>query len=1171
MAPKNRPPTKGPPRIDRSNQINSMSKMMRQTTESKKKQQDISRNINSLMVKQFEEQKNLSKDKRSPLAESKDVKEITSSVNEILKKLGYVIDNLSQGTKKITMETARATKEAMAEYGRAVGQDISVNKQNIVAMAIAKSSPVLGYFTSKFFETTIFKRMAEKAGQKFHDIFSAVTDKFKIIFSRMFEGFKNFFHIGKKGRERGTEDKYRGGRIPAMQTGGYVEKGGLARLHAAEVVVPVEKFLKTIRDSFSSAKEDSKKMLDELRMLRYGLVGFMSEFKLKFVKAFMDFPLVRKMTGAFSTIFAIGKFFTYARGRYRRMLPTGGNPLSMITGTLALIFTQGMYKLDVIIHHLATLIKCVCGQEPILPSIGSPTTKAQDLGGVFRFLSGAFKSKGMKGRVKESTESIKEKAFGMSENATKRATEVKEKIMLMARNPEEAKSMIQEVYGKSTVKSKLSSMRDAREAQRDVEKMYGASSPKEKVQNVYANILKFISSPEQATAMISAAFGPAKARALDAQVKANEKVGGFRKGLKERGKEWKKNIKEGPSVYFAKKQEAIDQKIGVVAKNTKSIASGMRKWTKFFIKLPFKLAFAALITLPKTIWNMGNWLVKNVGGTLKDIFMFVIWPVLSTIPGLIMKGLSVPFKFLRDLGVGKLGAVIGRALLVVTSIITTISDIFSGIEKAKDWFTTTGKSEDISSGIGAALGGTGSGWDGFFRGAIKGIGFGLMAGGPVGAIIGGGLGGLLGYIGGERIAKFIEPAVSGIIEFCKLISSVFGGAIDWLKDQRKEIAEKGLFGWIATMISSTIGTVGSESIPTGPRGAGIRESIPGTTGPATSGAYDPYAQGDAYPTRGSKISSMGQNTEIAMIVRDSVLEGYSLVGKILKEELEDKQMMERGFSGAAKGAAATAGVAGINAATPPVTAPYKVKAAIAESDKNLPVTGASFLAGGTAALTDSLVNRLGKGVHLEGLNPDFASKFASMAKEYSDMNPGQKLRITDAFRSREEQARLFALKPHLAAPPGRSRHEKGIAIDMDSAQANQLYTSGLMEKHGFYRPMYPPWGGGPGKKSEPWHIEMAKGAQVGDAYPAVRMSKKDIARLQVGDAFAGANMMASAAGSSGDGLHGALTGFGKEMGNILINTTNIMSKAVSQVSSNKSGGGEQNDPMLQSILTGNFG
>jgi hypothetical protein len=297
-----------------------------------------------------------------------------------------------------------------------------------------------------------------------------------------------------------------------------------------------------------------------------------------------------------------------------------------------------------------------------------------------------------------------------------------------------------------------------------------------------------------------------------------------------------------------------------------------------------------------------------------------------------------------------------------------------------------------------------------------------------------------------------------------------------------------------------------------------------------------------------------------MVVRDSVLEGYSLVGKILKEELETKQLSGAGF-----------GAAGVTPTTPPVTSPAKVATTIAESDKNLSVTGASFLAGGTAALTDSIVNRLGKGVHLEGLNPEFASKFASMAQDYSKISGGNKLSITDAFRSREEQARLFAMKPNLAAPPGRSRHEKGMAIDMDSAQANQLFSSGLMEKHGFYRPMYPPWGGGPGRKSEPWHLEMAK-SQVGDAYPSVRMSSKDIARHQVGDAFAGADMVASAANSGAASLKGALGGFGKDQGAILVNITNILSKAVSSASSNKGGtGGSQTDPMLQNILTGNFG
>jgi len=224
------------------------------------------------------------------------------------------------------------------------------------------------------------------------------------------------------------------------------------------------------------------------------------------------------------------------------------------------------------------------------------------------------------------------------------------------------------------------------------------------------------------------------------------------------------------------------------------------------------------------------------------------------------------------------------------------------------------------------------------------------------------------------------------------------------------------------------------------------------------------------------------------------------------------------------------------------------------------------------ALTDSIITRAGRGVHIEGLNPEFASKFAGMAKEYTQIT-GKKLTITDAFRSREEQARLYAAKPHLAAPPGRSRHEKGTAIDMDSRQANELYTSGLMEKYGFYRPMFPPWGGGPGKKSEPWHVEMARTSQVGDAYPAVRLSQKEIARMQVGDAYASADMLASAANASGMNMKGALSGLGRETSATLLSVANVISNNINNAISNKSGSGSgsQQDPVLQSILTGDFG
>ena len=88
------------------------------------------------------------------------------------------------------------------------------------------------------------------------------------------------------------------------------------------------------------------------------------------------------------------------------------------------------------------------------------------------------------------------------------------------------------------------------------------------------------------------------------------------------------------------------------------------------------------------------------------------------------------------------------------------------------------------------------------------------------------------------------------------------------------------------------------------------------------------------------------------------------------------------------------------------------------------------------------------------------------------------------------------------------------------------------------------------------------------------MTSKEIARLQVGDAFAGADMLASTVGANSAALRGALSGFGRETSTVLVNMTNVISNAVQNAVSNKQGGGSsagQTDPMLQNILTGNFG
>jgi TP901 family phage tail tape measure protein len=92
-----------------------------------------------------------------------------------------------------------------------------------------------------------------------------------------------------------------------------------------------------------------------------------------------------------------------------------------------------------------------------------------------------------------------------------------------------------------------------------------------------------------------------------------------------------------------------------------------------------------------------------------------------------------------------------------------------------------------------------------------------------------------------------------------------------------------------------------------------------------------------------------------------------------------------------------------------------------------------------------------------GLNPEFLRRFMA----YSDrVGP---LRIVSGFRSRARQAQLYAAylagRGNLAAPPGRSKHERGLAIDHAPA-ANASMKAIARE----FRLHYP-------VRGEPWHVE----------------------------------------------------------------------------------------------------
>ena len=94
------------------------------------------------------------------------------------------------------------------------------------------------------------------------------------------------------------------------------------------------------------------------------------------------------------------------------------------------------------------------------------------------------------------------------------------------------------------------------------------------------------------------------------------------------------------------------------------------------------------------------------------------------------------------------------------------------------------------------------------------------------------------------------------------------------------------------------------------------------------------------------------------------------------------------------------------------------------------------------------------------LDPNVRELFTGMAKEYHALT-GKTIPVNEAFRSFEDQEKLYQKYPEKAAKPGNSTHEYGLAIDINQDVTEELDRLGLLRKYGFTTSI-----GG-----EKWHIE----------------------------------------------------------------------------------------------------
>jgi hypothetical protein len=242
-----------------------------------------------------------------------------------------------------------------------------------------------------------------KLREGFGNVLGSVASKFKEGFGSLVDKIK-----GRKSKSADAENissfenKISNEPIPKLQHGGYVSKGGLAQLHPAEVVMPIEKVLSNVDDRLgmfenminiyrkeqlksiasmqtfvatSGEKQkvglvkgfirawgevntqylepDSKRQLRALLAIQDALGAQIGTWRQVWQKMLIEHPMFRQIIflakmikssigAVFKPVYAIFK----SRGGYEAHLSRARNPMAATAENVGLLYTEGMWRLD---------------------------------------------------------------------------------------------------------------------------------------------------------------------------------------------------------------------------------------------------------------------------------------------------------------------------------------------------------------------------------------------------------------------------------------------------------------------------------------------------------------------------------------------------------------------------------------------------------------------------------------------------------------------------------------------------------------------------------------------------------------------------------------------------------------------------------------------------------
>jgi uncharacterized protein with PIN domain len=821
-------PEPGQMSSDRARRINSLHRSVEDLVqEQNQKRLQVSTEISALTKEQQNMMKQLNEER------GQFTQQTASAYDGVVRNLGKTIQNLSIGVKNITTETASATAGAIGQYGRAVGEDININKQNTMAMALSRATPLFGYFAAKFMETDVFKGAAEK-----------MRDKAKSALSSVGESIGNIIRRRKAGKT-GIEE----GDIPKMQTGGFVKKGGIVEVHAAEVVTPIDKILKQIDEAKTEEisnklygvlsnlsrsmirmetvvekYEDNKKdvvgtfisefkkaqnvqqkswqdrMLKAITELKVAMVGTASRLRIAWQRTILQHPVFRSLLMFGQTMDSVVKapfsFFFGLRGGFggeaRRATRTS-NIYQQQVNMLVLIYTKGMTFLRNIQKYTQVAAEALVGEKV------SPVTS---------------KTYTLFGKVKEmmtsrSITTFKQDAWDMFVNRLNLDKSALKEAGINSFTDLLTPSVILKNMGitKENIRGKMSEGPDN----------FGeyADKARKKYDEMAENISKLTKMKKDQEER-EGPHSPSMA----------ENIASTSAFTEQKYKEDKKTDTEKIRIWDKIKGYGKTQaeKMSGLSSRFKKMGKGIKSWFPIIFGFLSRIG-NALFTLVKPILTLASTVgmffasqagklltggARAVGGLFGGASTAAASGGAAGVAGWAAKGAATAAGTVAAAGTG---ALIGGWM--------TLKDIYLAITNPDEFAGNV-----LVRAFSAAFGGAGEagkgGLAGTKRGALKGGALGAaigIVGGPMGVAIGGAIGalagGVLGFIGGENISKYMSKSLEEMRGLISGIWKVVTFPFRLLKEGIKsfwvltKFVGKKLFGYIDDWLSGPgfIGTM----------------------------------------------------------------------------------------------------------------------------------------------------------------------------------------------------------------------------------------------------------------------------------------------------------------------------------------------------------------------------